>query len=321
MAIKVNPPPLLLLPRAFVSDPEVRSFIEQQNTIIFQLWNRTGGDYDEVDGSKNGVAENKESILVNSNQITVSINDISLNASAIATNTINITINSNNIATNTSNIATNTSNITTNTSNIATNTSNITTNTSNIATNTSNIATNTSNIATNTSNITTNASNIAKRTITYWFYDSDTVTAATPISHTGGAANTYLTNSALGTSSTAYNPESNDRLWDASTSLFDFTSLKLGDTIEFRVDIDITTTAANQEVSLLMSLSEGYSPYEFNMTHLSYKTVSSNNKRSILFTVYMGDTGTINGGARFRFASADNATIKVDGWLYKVTEV
>jgi hypothetical protein len=300
MAIKVNPPPLLLLPRAFVSDPEVRSFIEQQNTIIFQLWNRTGGDYDEVDGSKNGVAENKESILVNSNQITVSINDISLNASAIATNTINITINSNNIATNTSNIATNTSNITTNTSNIATNTSNI---------------------ATNTSNITTNASNIAKRTITYWFYDSDTVTAATPISHTGGAANTYLTNSALGTSSTAYNPESNDRLWDASTSLFDFTSLKLGDTIEFRVDIDITTTAANQEVSLLMSLSEGYSPYEFNMTHLSYKTVSSNNKRSILFTVYMGDTGTINGGARFRFASADNATIKVDGWLYKVTEV
>jgi hypothetical protein len=295
------------LPRAFVSDPEVRSFIEQQNTIIFQLWNRTGGDYDEVDGSKNGVAENKESILVNSNQITVSINNIALNASAISSNTSNITTNSNNIATNTSNITTNTNNITTNSNNIATNTSNTTTNSNNITI--------------NTSNITTNTSNIAKSTITYWFYDSDTVTAATPIPHTGGAANTYLTNSALGTPSTAYNPESNDRLWDASTSLFDFTSLKLGDTIEFRVDIDITTTAANQEVSLLMSLSEGYSPYQFNMTHLSYKTVSSNNKRSILFTVYMGDTGTINGGARFRFASTDNATIKVDGWLYKITEV
>jgi hypothetical protein len=302
------------LPRAFVSDPEVRSFIEQQNTIIFQLWNRTGGDYDEVDGSKNGVAENKESILVNSNQITVSINNIALNASAISSNTSNITTNSNNIATNTSNITTNTNNITTNTNNI-------TTNSNNIATNTSNITTNSNNIAINTNNIATNASNIAKSTITYWFYDSDTVTAVTPISHAGGAANTYLTNSALGASSTAYNPASNDRLWNSSTSLFDFTSLKLGDTIEFRVDIDITTTAANQEVSLLMSLSEGYSPYEFNMTHLSYKTVSSNNKRSILFTVYIGDTGTINGGARFRFASADNATIKVDGWFYKITEV
>jgi hypothetical protein len=307
MATKVNPSSLLLLPRAFVIDPEVRSFVEQQNTIIYQLRNRSGGNYDEVAGNKNGVAENKESILVNSNQITVSINNISLNASAILSNTNNITTNTNNITTNTNNITTNTNNITINTNNITINTNNITTNTNNITTNTNNIA--------------TNASNIAKSTITYWFYDSDTVTAVTPISHTGGAANTYLTNSALGTSSTAYNPASNDRLWNSSTSLFDFTSLKLGDTIEFRVDIDITTTAANQEVSLLMSLSEGYSPYEFNMTHLSYKTVSSNNKRSILFTVYMGDTGTINGGARFRFVSADNATIKVDGWLYKVTEV
>ena len=53
MAIKVNPPTLLLLPRAFVSDPEVRSFVEQQNTIIYQLRNRSGGNYDEVAGNKN----------------------------------------------------------------------------------------------------------------------------------------------------------------------------------------------------------------------------------------------------------------------------
>ena len=48
MANKVNPPPTLRIPRAFIADPEVRAFIEQQNTIIFQLWNKTGGNNDPL---------------------------------------------------------------------------------------------------------------------------------------------------------------------------------------------------------------------------------------------------------------------------------
>lgn len=48
MANQVNPPPLLRMPAAFLSDREVRAFVEQQNTIIFQLWQKLGGNNDPL---------------------------------------------------------------------------------------------------------------------------------------------------------------------------------------------------------------------------------------------------------------------------------
>lgn len=53
MAINVNPPPFLKLPKAFLADREVRSFIEQQNQIIFQLWRKLGGNNDPISELKN----------------------------------------------------------------------------------------------------------------------------------------------------------------------------------------------------------------------------------------------------------------------------
>jgi len=40
-----------------------------------------------------------------------------------------------------------------------------------------------------------------------------------------------------------------------------------------------------------------------------------------MFRIYMGDEQTRVGGARFRFASDDNADIQVNGWFYQITEV
>ena len=48
MTVLVNPPPQLRIPKAFLADREVRSFIEQQNTIIFQLWVKLGGNDDPI---------------------------------------------------------------------------------------------------------------------------------------------------------------------------------------------------------------------------------------------------------------------------------
>lgn len=180
------------------------------------------------------------------------------------------------------------------------------------------VATNTADIATNTAAI----AGISGGTKTYWFDDNDAATAITPISHTGGATNTYFTNDGLGSFTNAYNPAANDRLWNASTNKFDFTSLKQGDVVEIRGDIEVDTASANQEIDLLMSLAEGQPfPYELNIMHLYYKSISSGNKITFLFRLYMGDAPTRLGGARFRLASSDNATIKVNGWFYTITEV
>ena len=48
MTTLVNPPPRPRIPKAFLQDAEVRGYIEQLQTIIFQLYQRTGGEEDEV---------------------------------------------------------------------------------------------------------------------------------------------------------------------------------------------------------------------------------------------------------------------------------
>jgi hypothetical protein len=158
-------------------------------------------------------------------------------------------------------------------------------------------------------------------TKTYWFDANDTATTATPITHGAGATNTYLTNNALGSFTNSYNPNSKDALWNPSTNKFDFTSLKIGDTVLFRVDIKLSNAAA-QEVDLFMSIAEGSAgPYEKNMNHAYYKTASTLANDTVIFVIYIGDENTRTGGARFRFASVTAATIVVNGWFYQVTSV
>ena len=61
MATQVNPPPFLRLPPAFLKDKQTRAFIEQQNTIIFQLWQKLGGDADPI----SIIVEQSEQTIIN----------------------------------------------------------------------------------------------------------------------------------------------------------------------------------------------------------------------------------------------------------------
>jgi hypothetical protein len=46
---QVNPPPRPRLPREWVNNTEIIAWTEQLQTIVFQLYNRTGGQFDFVD--------------------------------------------------------------------------------------------------------------------------------------------------------------------------------------------------------------------------------------------------------------------------------
>lgn len=48
MAIKVNPPPQLRIPKQFLGDREIVAFFDQQITILRQLYDRTGGASDSI---------------------------------------------------------------------------------------------------------------------------------------------------------------------------------------------------------------------------------------------------------------------------------
>ncbi len=63
MANPVNPPPFLRLPKAFMQDREVRAFVEQQNTVIFQLWRKLDGNTDPISDIGNDGISNLSSQL------------------------------------------------------------------------------------------------------------------------------------------------------------------------------------------------------------------------------------------------------------------
>jgi hypothetical protein len=162
-------------------------------------------------------------------------------------------------------------------------------------------------------------------TKTYWFYANDTGTnpadGGTKITHSAGSSTTFLTNNNLGTRTFAYNPSTNANIWNPSTNKFDFSSLKIGDVVDFRIDIVIDHAAA-QELNFLFDLAEGAAaPYTLNITHKYYKTADTNVTVTAQFKLPMISQDTIDNSARIRFESIAAATIVVEGWFYEVTEV
>jgi hypothetical protein len=159
----------------------------------------------------------------------------------------------------------------------------------------------------------------------YWFYSNDTATnpaaGGTKITHGAGSTTTFLTNNALGTRTQSFNPNSKDDLWNSSTNKFDFSSLKINDIIDFRIDLVIDHAAA-QELNLVFDLAEGSAaPYTLNITHDYYKTAANSVTVTAQFNLPMISQDTVDNPARIRFTSIAAASIIVEGWYYKVISV
>ena len=69
MVVQVNPPPQVKMPDEFFSDPEKRYYFEQIRTILFQLWNRTGGGEDAVDESEQALTSTGSRVARNAAKI------------------------------------------------------------------------------------------------------------------------------------------------------------------------------------------------------------------------------------------------------------
>lgn len=156
-----------------------------------------------------------------------------------------------------------------------------------------------------------------------FFNYNDTATATTPIVIPATSAWVALTNDELGSfTNKTYSPSGVTDVWDAATGKFDFTELSLGDQVEIRLDMDFTTSVANQEydVALNMAQSPG-TPYDlFFVSDMQIKTSGTVNKVFIWMGIYMGDANTLDNSAQFRVRSASAGTVKVNGWYCKITK-
>ena len=153
---------------------------------------------------------------------------------------------------------------------------------------------------------------------TYWFVTGSTASA---ISHTGGATNTYLTSNGLGSETSSYNPASKADVWNPATNKFDFSSLKVGDTLHLTGRLTFNNLAA-QEVDINISAAEGTSSaHEHTINHTYYKTANSGTGLTFNTAFVIKDTDERDGGARFKFSSEQAALITVVSWTTIVTSV
>ena len=91
MAVTVNPPPQLKIPRAFLEDGETREYHRQLQTIIFQLYRKTGGTSDPISQIGNDGISNFSSVL---QQVTKQLNglpEFTIDTSGFTTDTTFIT--------------------------------------------------------------------------------------------------------------------------------------------------------------------------------------------------------------------------------------
>ena len=148
---------------------------------------------------------------------------------------------------------------------------------------------------------------------------NDVATTGTPIVVTGGAAAVVLTNDGAGAfTNKTYKPVGVTDVWDSINDVFDWSDLKLGDMVDIRLDVDLTTTSVNTEVKIDLELGTGGFAYNIPWAaETNYKTTGTH-KINIYNGVYMGDTNTLNNGAAFKISADKNCTVVVNGWYCKI---
>ena len=107
-------------------------------------------------------------------------------------------------------------------------------------------------------------------------------------------------------------------IFNTTTDAFDFSALSLGDSVDIRVDLSITTNSPNQLVELEMFAGTGGSPYQVPMlTPVQFKTAGTH--RLVAYNAgYMGDTNTKDNPANLQIRSDDSASVVVNGWYIRV---
>lgn len=66
---QVNPPPQLNIPPNFLKDRETRDYLRQIETILFQLYNRTGGASDIIEDNQQDITSTSSRVSRNAARI------------------------------------------------------------------------------------------------------------------------------------------------------------------------------------------------------------------------------------------------------------
>lgn len=151
---------------------------------------------------------------------------------------------------------------------------------------------------------------------------NDLATTSTPIALTAADTDYTLTNDGAGAfTNTTYRLPGYSAIWDVVEDEFDFAGagLALGDTVDIRFDLDIVNSGANGAFELRMQMAQGSgNEYTLEVDDHLYKSAATH-KEVVFFSVYMGDTDTLNYPAEVTMRSDSTGdTVIVNGWYIRV---
>lgn len=152
-------------------------------------------------------------------------------------------------------------------------------------------------------------------------YDyNDATTSTTPISI--AVADTWyrLTNDGAGAfTNKAYAFPDIADIWDTVNDEFDFSSLSLGDTVDIRLDVEVTSTALNQDFDIDLVLAVGTGG-QYRIPFIVEQQFKATGSRQLIRfnSIYMGDANSRDNPAYFEIRSSDPGSVKVNGWYVRV---
>ena len=155
----------------------------------------------------------------------------------------------------------------------------------------------------------------------FWDYN-DVATTATPIALTPVSTYVNLTNDELGANTLkTFALTGVTDVWDETVNCFDFSNLTIGDTVDIRIDITVTTTGANHQIELQFDVDQGGAGnYQLFVDRENFK--SAGTYRIIKwYGLYVGDIPTRDGNHKIQVKSDTGAadTVTVNGWYVRAT--
>jgi predicted heme/steroid binding protein len=161
------------------------------------------------------------------------------------------------------------------------------------------------------------APEVLLNSVGYFDYE-DLITQTVPLTATNGVAK-KLTNDTEGLNTNIdQNPYGVSFVWDFVDNQFNFSELTIGDTIDIRIHIRVTTTTSNQKVEIKSRFGIG-SASQFD-TVIYDNVFKSPGVHEISFVApfYMGSLDIINNPAELYLTTDANATIRVYGWYVRI---
>ena len=107
-------------------------------------------------------------------------------------------------------------------------------------------------------------------------------------------------------------------VWDADNNVFDWSELKLGDMVDVRLDVQVTTTSPNQHVEVDLMLAIGGFSFNIPFSDIVYKSIGLQPDINIYNGIHLGNANILDNPARFEIRSDAAATVVVKGWYCKV---